>query len=235
MIHVVLTGEVHVGKTTVCRAVVHLAQQRGYCVRGILTTPIFSPVGRLAPAGRYSRPERGSSPLGTPPLGLRPPGRTASRVSGTPPCVLDRVGGTRANGETGQRLGFTLFNLATAEQRELARVDRDYGGPTVGPYHFDPAALQWGQDTIARAIAADCDLLVVDEIGRLELEQDTGFSQVLGLLATSVVPRSLLVVRTALLDAFRRRSPELEYITFQLTTANRDAAPAAIAQRLSLT
>ena len=38
MIHAVLTGEVHVGKTTVCRAVVHLARQRGYCVRGILTT-----------------------------------------------------------------------------------------------------------------------------------------------------------------------------------------------------
>ena len=185
MIHVVLTGEVHVGKTTVCRAVVHLAQQRGYCVRGILTTPIFS--------------------------------------------------------ETGQRLGFTLFNLATAEQRELARVDRDYGGPSVGPYHFDLVALQWGQDIIAQAIAAGCDLLVVDEIGRLELEQNTGFRHVLDLLSTSVAPQSpaqplaghrLLVVRKPLLQAFRLRLPDLKSVTFEATMDNRDTIAPEIVERL---
>lgn len=179
MIHVVLTGEVHVGKTTICRAVVDLARQRGYCVRGILTPPIFD--------------------------------------------------------HEGQRLGVAIVDLASGEQRTLARVDRDFGGPPVGPYHFDPAVLHWGQDSIARAIAVGCDLLVVDEIGRLELEQNTGFDQVLDLWATSVVPRSLLVVRTVLLDAFRRRVLELDYIAFEITVDNRDAAPAEIAQRLLLT
>lgn len=179
MIHVVLTGEVHVGKTTVCRAVADLAHERGYCVGGILTTPIFSP--------------------------------------------------------TGQRVGLTLFDLTTAGQRILARVDEGYGGPSVGPYHFDPAALQWGQGILARAIAVGCDLLVVDEIGRLELEQNTGFNQVLDLLVTSVVPRSLLVVRGALLDAFRRRLPGLSYITSEVTTANRNAVPAEVTRRLFLT
>jgi len=187
--HLVLTGDLHVGKTTVCRAVVELARQRGYSVRGILTTPI-----------------------------------------------LDKAG---------ERLGFTVLNLAGAEQRELARVERprkggtdaerlDYGGPSVGPFHFDPAVLQWGYDIVAQAIVARCDLLVVDEVGRLELEQNTGFGRALDLVATSAVQRILLVVRSSLLDAFRRRWPQLSFATFEVTADNRDVAPGIVAERLSL-
>jgi len=176
--HLVLTGDLHVGKTTVCRKVVDLARQRDYSVGGILTTTSLQPGG--------------------------------------------------------QRLGFVLQDLATAERRELARVDRDYGGPSVGPFRFDPAVLQWGYDIVAQTIAAGCDLLVVDEIGRLELEQSTGFSQVLDLLAASSVTRSLLVVRSSLLEAFRQRVPELEYVVFEVTRDNRDFAPRRVARRLSL-
>lgn len=189
----VLTGPVHVGKTTVCRAVADLAKQRGYCVRGILTPPI-----------------------------------------------LDK---------SGIRLGIEALDLATGERRVLARVwypdDRargsveharsgEHAGPHVGPYYFDPEALQWGQDVVARAIGMGCDLLIIDEIGRLELEQDTGFHQVLDLLRTSVIPRCLLVVRATLLDAFRRRIPELEFLIFEVTVDNRYKLPGEITQRLFL-
>ena len=186
MIYAVLTGELHVGKTTVCRALVHLAQQRGRSVRGILTSPILDQAGR--------------------------------------------------------RLGFALLDLATAEQRELARVDRDYGGPGVGPFHFDPAVLQWGHVIVTRALAEGCDLLVVDEIGRLELEQSTGFSGLLDVLAASAGSCSaaarpagghgLLVMRKALLEAFRRRLPQLEFVTFEVTRDNRDTLATRIAEWL---
>ncbi|MBC7233000.1 MAG: hypothetical protein H5T68_07165 [Chloroflexi bacterium] len=190
----VLTGPVHIGKTTVCRAVADLVRQRGYCVRGILTPPI-----------------------------------------------LDKQE---------VRLGIEVLDLATGERRVLARVRQpndlpegpiepskqgeEYNGPHVGPYHFDPEALQWGQDVVARAIGLGCDLLIVDEIGRLELEQNSGFNHVLDLLVTSVVPRCLLVVRDTLLDAFRRRVPDLEPIVFEVTVENRHTLPMEIAQRLFL-
>jgi len=183
----VLTGKVHIGKTTVCRAVADLARQRGYCVHGILTPPI-----------------------------------------------LDK---------NGVRLGIEVVDIASGERRELARLrpasreaelDWDRVGPRVGPYHFDPVALQWGQDVVARAIAVGCDLLIVDEIGRLELEQNQGFNHVLHLLETSIVLRSLLVVRASLLDAFRRRLPELEFITFEVTEDNRHTLPFEITQRFFL-
>jgi nucleoside-triphosphatase THEP1 len=196
MINAILTGAVHIGKTTVCRAVADLVQERGYCVQGILTPPI-----------------------------------------------LDK---------TGRRLGIEVLDLATGEHRVLARVWRedgqavpapngwedtihgDFSGPQVGIYQFDPAALQWGQEAVARAIAVGCDLLIVDEIGRLELEFNEGFYQVLQLLQTSIVLRSLLVVRFGLLEKFRHHVPELEFITFEVTEGNRHTLPFEISERLFL-
>jgi nucleoside-triphosphatase THEP1 len=107
-------------------------------------------------------------------------------------------------------------------------------GPQVGIYQFDAAALQWGQDAVARAVAVGCDLLIVDEIGRLELERGDGFYQVLQLLQTSVVLRSLLVVRFELLERFRRHMPDLEFITFEVTATSRPALPFEITERLFL-
>jgi nucleoside-triphosphatase THEP1 len=196
MINAVLTGAVHIGKTTVCQAIADLLQERGYCVRGILTPPILD--------------------------------------------------------EKGKRLGINVLDLASGEYRVLARVWReaehavpasqdweaavggDFSGPQVGIYQFDPAALQWGQEAVARAIAVGCDLLIVDEIGRLELVRNEGFYPVLRLLQTSVVLRSLLVVRSELLDRFRAHMPDLEFITFEITAANRPVLPFEITERLFL-
>lgn len=174
----VLTGRVHLGKTTACRAVVELARQNGRCVRGILTPPILD--------------------------------------------------------EDGTRLGVEVLDLDSGCRRQLARVDRDLGGPRVGPYSFDVSALQWGHDVIARGIAAGCDLLIVDEIGRLELEQSKGFHKVLDLLASSILPRTLTIVRDSLLERFLARLPEIRFTIFDLTRENRDDLPLEIAQRLYL-
>jgi nucleoside-triphosphatase THEP1 len=205
MMNTILTGPVHIGKTTVCRAVADLALGRGYCVRGILTPPILK--------------------------------------------------------QDGQRLGIEGVNLATGERRVLARrcppsdpqgnvfasnhvaddadaaqetLAGDFSGPRVGVYRFDPEALRWGQEAVARAVAVGCDLLIVDEIGRLELEQNRGFSHVLSLLETSIVLRSLLVVRLELLQQFHLRLPDLAFITFAVSDDNRSTLPLKIADRLFL-
>jgi nucleoside-triphosphatase THEP1 len=169
----VLTGPVHVGKTTVCHTLVGLLRSGGYRVRGILT-----------------------------------------------PAILD---------PQGVRLGIAIVNLADGEQRELARVDRKLDGPQVGPYSFDLAALQWGRETIAAAIASRCDLLLVDEIGRLELERSTGFYPVLPLLTASQVPNVLVVVRQALLELFRRQMPGWPFATVEVSLENRSRLPDRLA------
>ena len=185
MLNVVLTGEVHIGKTTVCQRVAAMARERRCCVCGILTPPILD--------------------------------------------------------ENGERLGIEAVDLASGERRELARLCRSNGnrqqdwnwdGPHIGPYHFDPAALRWAQDAMLRGMAVCSDLLMVDEIGHLELEQGQGFGQVLELLETSAALRRLLVVRSSLLAAFLRRLPELEFAAFEVTAENRTHLPAELAAYL---
>ncbi len=176
MKHAVLTGAIHIGKSTACLKVVRWAQQRGYHVRGIITMPVYDP--------------------------------------------------------TGARLGLEVRSLESGERRTLARVDRNWGGPRVGPYRFDPATLQWGEDNIEQAIGAGGDLAVVDEIGRLELEQDAGFHHVLSLLASAAVPRMLVVVRDTLLDAFHSHVPTVQFTVFEVTNVNRDHTPEQVVRFL---
>jgi len=170
--NVVVTGSVHVGKSTVCLKVVQWARCQGYQVRGIVTTPLYDPAGG--------------------------------------------------------RQGFEIHDLGCDEHRILARVDCDWKGPQAGPFHFDPAALRWGEQIVERALGEGCELLVVDEIGRLELEQEAGFQRLLPLLAFAVVPHKLIVVRDTLLDAFRKRVPTNHFSAFDVTAENRDSVPGEI-------
>jgi len=205
MMNAILTGPVHIGKSTVCRAVADLALGRGYCVRGILTPPILKRDGqRLGIEGvDLATGERRVLAKRCPP----------SDPQGTGPAERQAACDTHAAQET---------------------LVGDFSGPRVGVYHFDPEALQWGQETVARAVAVGCDLLIVDEIGRLELEQNRGFSHVLRLLETSIVLRSLLVVRLELLPKFHLRLPDLAFITFSVSGDNRSTLPLKIANRLFL-
>ncbi|HQJ50846.1 MAG TPA: nucleoside-triphosphatase [Anaerolineae bacterium] len=172
-----LTGEIHIGKTTVCRSVIAAAQHRGWRVAGLLS-----------------------------------------------PTVLDSVG---------ERVAVEMIDLSTNRTRTLARLDRKLNGPRLGPYHFDARTLTWGHNVVARAIARGCDLLVIDEIGRLELEQDAGLD-VVPLLASNALPLSVFVVRSPLLQLFHQKLPGVATMQFEITLDNRAAASAQVARLLGL-
>ena len=212
MIHVVLTGSVRIGKTTICQEVIELVRKRGYCVAGILTPAILDRNG-----------DRRGIEVADLTTGER---RVLARVAPRKDESGASSGQAWANPGSGSPLA--------VHKRAAPKLGGGSSGPQVGDYQFDSTALQWGQDAVARSIAVGCDLLIVDEIGRLELEQNGGFSQVLDLLETSVVQRSLLVVRTELLDKFRRRLPEVQFITFEATDANRRHLASQIINKLFL-
>lgn len=172
-----LTGEIHVGKTTVCQSVIARARHRGWRVAGLLSPTRFDSDGR--------------------------------------------------------RVAVEIIDLSTDERRTLARLNQDLGGPHLGPYHFDSSVLAWGHDVLAGAIDRGCDLLIIDEIGRLELEQDAGL-EVVPLLTEHPLPLSLIVVRTPLLALFHQRLPALEPRQFEITPDNRAQAPARVARMLGL-
>ena len=129
-----LTGEIHIGKTTVCQSVIAQARQCGWRVAGLLSPTVFD--------------------------------------------------------ADGERVAVEMTNLSTDEKRTLAVLNQETEGPRLGPYSFYPQTLAWGHNVIARAIASGCDLLIIDEVGRLELEQDAGLN-IVPLLSPGPIPPTL--------------------------------------------
>jgi len=131
----------------------------------------------------------------------------------------------------GIKIGVWGVDLLTGERRTLARTDRELGGPVVGVYSFDAAALAWATGAIEGAIGA-CDVLIVDEIGKLELWSHTGLAPVVPRLASGQVRRSLALVRASLLAELQARLGHVEQMVFELDAENRDELPSQILARL---
>lgn len=102
-----------------------------------------------------------------------------------------RVGGVvtpDVRSASGQRWGFKLRDLSTGTEHILASVDSS--GPRIGRYRLDPAADSFLKEAITRA-SRDSDLIVIDEIGPMELSL-RGFRElVFNLLGNP--PRPLVV------------------------------------------
>ncbi len=127
----------------------------------------------------------------------------------------------------GQKAGIWGVDVETGERRILARTDRNLGGPPVGPYSFDANALAWATAVIERALQPETprpyDLVVVDEIGKLELWHDTGLAPILLKLAAGAGGRWLVLVRDSLLAELQARLAPAEQVVFAVDEANRGA------------
>jgi len=139
----------------------------------------------------------------------------------------------------GAKVGLEAMDVSSGERWLLARTDPSPGsghhperGPRVGPYSFDPTALARALKVLRKAATAGCDLLMVDEIGPLELEQGEGFAPVLDLLPPGMPTHTLIVVRPELLDALRLRLRSTSPAVFNVTRENRDALPRQIIEEL---
>jgi nucleoside-triphosphatase THEP1 len=182
---ILLTGRRGVGKTTVCQAVAELARRRGYRPGGVITPALYAcpEFSRRACPEPFDftqdRQSRRACPAG---WGL-----------GMGNWELTKVGFEAMDVGSGERWPLAHTDPSTGSGRGPSTTLRqgsgqgsgdrqELGGPRVGPYSFDPAALDRALRVLRRAIAAKCDLLMVDEIGPLELEQGRGFAPILDLI-----------------------------------------------------
>jgi nucleoside-triphosphatase len=166
---VILTGERGVGKSTVCREAIALAQAKRYTVGGVLT--LSRPTGALD--------------------------------------VLDL------------RSGY---------------VRRLTVGPDVSPaviqgrFRFNPETIAWGNAALARA--TPCHLLVVDELGPLEIERGGGWARALDVLRDASFKLAIVVVRPELVVQAQLRLPTSATTVFTVTLENRDSLPEGLVQIL---
>jgi nucleoside-triphosphatase THEP1 len=129
-------------------------------------------------------------------------------------------------------VAYHALMVVDGEQRLLARADGDLGGPRTGHYSFSTDVLSWVIGRLRRAISQGCDLLIVDEIGPLELEQGEGLAPLLSDLPGGRLPPLLLVVRSELAGRLQKRLPDIPFRTFTVTQENRQALPDTIVKEL---
>lgn len=116
-----------------------------------------------------------------------------------------------------------VLDVRTGDVRQLTLRHDTNASVLQGRFRFDPATLAWGDDVLASA--AGCDLLVVDELGPLEIERGRGWGGAFGVLRASDFTLALVVVRPELLVQAQLKLPASATTVFTVTHHNRDDLP----------
>jgi nucleoside-triphosphatase THEP1 len=159
-----LTGERGIGKSTICRRTIDLAQSKGYACAGIIT---------LARDGVRN-----------------------------------------------------VVDVSSGALRRLTQAEYAARAVEQGHFRFDPRTLSWGDTKLGEA--TPCDLLVVDEIGPLELERGEGWVNALDVLRCGDFTLALVVVRPRLVTRARLRLGNRTAMVMTVTQQNRDELPGAL-------
>jgi nucleoside-triphosphatase THEP1 len=170
--------------------------------------------------------------------GVRDPGRlvllTGDRGAGkTTAClrltVLARAAGLDCAGivspalfDGAAKVGIDVQDVRTNERRRLADLDPTPAGLRLGPFRFSEESLAWAAERLGDA--CPCQILIVDEIGPLELELGQGWVEALDVLRRGDYELAVAVVRLSLVATIRERLPGRVSAVVTVSAANPDAA-----------
>ncbi len=114
----------------------------------------------------------------------------------SPPVLVD-----------GEKAGIDILDISSGQRRRLAEPARaDLPGTQGLGWRFDPEALAFGNKLLGRIDS--CDLLIIDEVGPLELRRGSGLTATFALLDARHYRLAVVVVRPALVAAMRVRWPD---------------------------
>lgn len=114
--------------------------------------------------------------------------------------------------ENGKKTGIFCINIANREKRLLAYLSP--GWDSINPerdWQFSQEALIWGNKLLGRSVPTD--LLVIDELGFLEFENNEGWTNGLGAIDSGKYQYALIVVRPTLIKKALDRFPDARFIT----------------------
>lgn len=108
----------------------------------------------------------------------------------------------------GERVALMLEELRSGERRLLAIPNRDGrdGSYWTKRWRFDPGVLAWGNRALMAA--TPCALLIVDELGKLELTRNLGFTAAITALGSQDYRLAVAVVRPELLRIAQQQLPQ---------------------------
>lgn len=103
----------------------------------------------------------------------------------------------------GRKVGIDLMDVRTGERRPLAEADERPAALRTRAYRFYQEAVSWGAAVIEGA--TPCTLLIIDELGPLELVRGQGWVNALDVLAAGRFEQAVVVVRPELIPRFHQR------------------------------
>jgi nucleoside-triphosphatase THEP1 len=121
-----------------------------------------------------------------------------------------------------------VLDVGSGQQYRLTRTSGKGEAVIQGRFRFDPQTLSRGEAALSRA--TPCDLLVVDEVGPLELERGQGWASAFDVLRAGEYGLALLVVRPALIAQARDRLAGCAMEVLTVTRENRDRLPANLVE-----
>jgi len=112
------------------------------------------------------------------------------------------------------RSAIEVQNLASGERKTLAvrrsEVQGDATGIHTRNWQFDPQVLAWGNQVLKASVPTD--LLVVDELGTLELEHGQGWKAGIDAVESRQYAVALVVIRSELLAQALVRWPDADIV-----------------------
>jgi len=106
--------------------------------------------------------------------------------------------------DNGKRNGFRLSDLSTGVEVELCTRIQHESWIQTGPFYFNPEGLKRGHELLQAEQAKEKQLIVIDEIGPLELNDRGWADSIETLCRESIVPQ-MWIVRKGLVSAVARK------------------------------
>lgn len=144
-----------------------------------------------------------------------------------------RVNGLVSPGlyQAGHKTGILAQDIASGEQKQLAFYDPGWDAQVPSRlWRFDMQVVEWGNQRLKKA--NNSEILIIDELGFLEMEQNRGWTAGLDLLDKKAFQHAVVVIRPDLLEAARLRWQPNAFITV-LPDSDRDALASKILDYLS--
>lgn len=116
-------------------------------------------------------------------------------------------------------------DIASGQKRLLATRRDEVPDAITRRWKFDEEALKWGAKVLAAS--TPCDLLIVDELGPLELEHNLGWIEGIQAVNSARYQTAVVVIRTELLANAQQRWPRAGIISLAHSDSPKKIAQAA--------
>ena len=126
--------------------------------------------------------------------------------------------------EAGEKVGIDLVEIPTGQRHRLATRKVDDEPPRRAEletqhWRFDPSALTWGNEALSRGALASTEMLILDELGPLELLENRGLTAGIDLVDKRKYQLAVVVIRPALLSTAQLRWPWAKALQLQSSAA----------------